>query len=98
MNEIIIHPRAEKGLRGLPSTERRNVLSIITRLRDNEWKDILHDRNLHQLRMKEGMKLYSYRASPRIRLIIRLLENKKIIIEDVASYDTLQRYFNWGEE
>jgi mRNA-degrading endonuclease RelE of RelBE toxin-antitoxin system len=98
MNEITLHRRAEKGLRGLSSIERRKALLAIDRISEGKWRDILKDRNLRQLRVTEGEKLYSYRSSPRIRLIIRHLEENRIQIEDIASHDTLRRYFNWRDE
>jgi len=99
MNDITLHRRAEKGLRGLSKTEKRKAISAITRIGEAEWQDILRDRNLHKLTGSlGGEKLYSYKSSPRIRLIIRHLGENKILIEDIASHDTLRRYFNWRDE
>lgn len=98
MNEVRLHRRAEKGLRGLSNIERRKALLAISRIAEGEWKDILSDRNLERLLGIGRQKRYSYRSSPRIRLIIRRLTENRIQIDDIVSYYTLQRYFNWREE
>ncbi|MCH7754782.1 hypothetical protein IH970_06620 [candidate division KSB1 bacterium] len=98
MNEIILHRRAKKGLRGLSNIEMRKARLAIARLGEIEWQDLLKDRNFHQLRVRKGEELYSYRSSLRIRLIISRSGENIILIEDIASHDALQRYFNWSKE
>lgn len=98
MSTVNLHRRAEKGLRGLSSIERKRALSAIRLISKSNWNEIANDRNLHLILGNEDKKLYTYRSSPKIRLILSYLGGNSVQIEDIVSHDALQRYFNWGDE
>ena len=98
MITVNLHRRAEKGLRGLSSIERKKALSAISLISKSNWNEIINDRNLQLMRGNEDKKLYTYRSSPKIRIILSYLGGNTVQIEDIVSHDSLQRYFNWGDE
>lgn len=96
MRELVLHRRVQKGLRGLPGSVRHKVSKSLSFLQNLPKDELLRNPHVHALKLPDE-KLYSFKATPKLRLIF-IIEKDKTYVLDIASHDALKRYFKWREE
>jgi len=97
--QLHIHRRAEISIRALDKSEQKRIRRALTELEAAEPTLPLQRAKLHRLAAGfSGKKLYTYNASPRLRLILSF-EANECTVEDVVSHDRLDRLFpGWGQQ
>lgn len=98
MNKLILHRRAQKGLRGLSQRETKRALIALNDLSEQYLSSLQQGHKVYRMKASEGGKFYVYKSSPRIRIIFKQLSDRILEVEDVVSHDTLEKYFNWRGE
>jgi len=88
--EIQMTGRAEIALRSVDPTERQRVLNVIKELRTLSPLQMIGSRNFQQLKTVSDEKLYTYRASPRLRIILSKTESAWMV-EDIVDRERLDQ-------
>jgi len=91
---IVFQQRAEIALRSLAPAEKKKITKEIDSLMASNFKEVLLSPKLHKLVGLSPAKLYSYRASKKLRLILSICEDKWIV-EDIIHPDRLNRLFSF---
>jgi mRNA-degrading endonuclease RelE of RelBE toxin-antitoxin system len=90
--QLHLHRRAEVSLRSLEPAEQKRIHRALAELSGGP-KLPYSSPNLKRLSGGfSGKKLYTYRASPRLRLILSL-EADECTVEDIVDHDRLHRLF-----
>lgn len=87
---IIFRKPAEIALRSLGSVEQSRTLRALDLLLSQGISEILHDPKVHKLATFSGEKLYSYRSSPKLRIVLSIHDDM-LVVEDIVSHDRLER-------
>lgn len=89
MNVNIRKP-AEIALRSLGKEEQRKIIQTLTKLEETNAAELFQNQNLHKLIVHSEEKLYSYRGTLKLRLILSIDDNQ-IFVEDIVNHDRLER-------
>jgi hypothetical protein len=94
-----IQRRAEIALRSLEKLERSQISRALEQLTSTDRASLQSSSKLHKLASGfSGKKLFVYRGSFKLRLILSF-EHDTCIIEDVVHHDRLDRLIaKWGQE
>lgn len=91
--EIIIERRAEIAFRSLDKNEQKKITHSLSAISNIDRKELVLEPKLHKLATGfSDKKLYSYRGSPKYRLILSF-EEEFCIVEDIVDHDRLNRLF-----
>lgn len=88
---LSIERRAEIALRSLQKSERKHVERALNELLSSDRAALQQSPKLHKLASGfSGRKLFVYRASPKLRLVVSL-EDDVCVLEDIVDHDRLDR-------
>jgi mRNA-degrading endonuclease RelE of RelBE toxin-antitoxin system len=91
--QLHIHRRAEISLRSLGKSEQMRIHRALAELTAAAPSLLYQSPKLHRLSAGiSAKKLYAYRVSPKLRLILSL-EADECTVEDVVDHDRLDRLF-----
>lgn len=88
--KIIFRKPAEIALRSLGSTEQKQTVRALNMLLSQGMTGIFHDQKVHKLATYSEEKLYSYRSSPKLRIVFSIHDDM-LVVEDIVSHDRLER-------
>jgi hypothetical protein len=87
---LIIHRRAEVALRSLNPTERKKILQALDLLQYASIEELNQSGKFHKIHAASGERLYIYRSSRRLRIVLSKNENEWTV-EDIVDHDRLDR-------
>ena len=88
---VLIQRRAEIAMRSLGKIEQNRILRALSVLLAADWTQLYRGPKLHKLATGlSGKKLFIYKGSPKLRLILSL-EGDTCTVEDIVDHDRLDR-------
>lgn len=88
--DVDIKKPAEVALRSLQDTEQRRMMRVLDVLSSSSPAEFGRNPKVHKLVTRFGEKLYSYRGSEKLRLILSV-EGDTLTVEDILTHDRLER-------
>ncbi len=88
--QLKLERRAEIALRSLTQIEQRHVIRALNEISAVTPEELWLSRKLHKVISASGEKLYVYRSSLRLRLVLSV-EGDSCTIEDLVYHDRLDR-------
>lgn len=85
-----IRKTAEVALRSLPNTEQRQMLRVLDSLSSSSQAEFSRDPKAHKLVTRSGERLYSYRGSQKLRIVLSI-HGDSLVVEDIVDHDRLER-------
>jgi|GEM_PF-2526132 len=88
---IFLQRRAEIALRSLDKIEQNRIIRSLSNIEAIDRVNLIQDPNIRKLATGfSGKKLYSYKGSPKLRLILSF-EEDVCTVEDIIDHDRLGR-------
>lgn len=95
---LIIQRRAEIALRSLGRAQQKPIIRALDELSSTAPDELHRNPKLYRLAAASGEKLYVYKGSLRLRLILSI-DADTCTVEDVVHYDKLNRFqFKGGQQ
>jgi hypothetical protein len=94
--DVVLHRRAEIALRSLPPKDHTQVLASLRRLTAEPLSALTSTGKVRKI-SGPSKGLYSYRATPRLRLVFSTQSNK-YLIEYIADHDHLEKIIRARDE
>lgn len=90
--ELRVERRAEIALRSLQKTDQRQIQKALNDLSSADRASLRNNSKIHMLVVRmSGVKLFTYRANARLRLVLSF-DNETCILEDIVDHDRLERF------
>lgn len=89
--EIHLERRAEIAQRSLQPSEKEKIARALEFLFAAKPIDISQDRRISKLKLGGGEQLFSFRSSPRLRVVFSIQDNV-IVVQDIVDNDRLKRW------
>ncbi|HEV3305731.1 MAG TPA: hypothetical protein VGZ91_04760 [Candidatus Sulfotelmatobacter sp.] len=83
-------------MRSLDATEEAAVAKALDYLRGTSTTEALNSHKLHVLRLPTPDRFYSFRATPRLRLVLALSQTEWLV-EDILDHRRIDRLLRAGE-